>query len=148
MEGTQSGPEGAINLHVPSNYEQLQRARGVIQDFCRQAGMSQEKIDQLEMAVDEAFTNIIEHGYGADLAEKSPGVWISLSQQADQVVIELRDRGPGFDFESHPPLDPPSYMDAQRERGLGLYIIRNFVDDVKYQRNPRSGNCLQLYKLI
>ncbi len=142
---------GFVTLHIPSQYGYLRVLRQSVMDTCARAGLSEFDAAQLEMAVDEACANIIEHSYGRskDASIKGDaGIHVNLFQRKDQVVVEMYDHGQGFDFEEHESVDPEEYMDRGQERGLGMFIIRKFVDDVAYQRGTPKGNCLKLVKHI
>lgn len=142
--------EGFVTLHIPSRYGYLRILRQSVMDTCVRAGLSEFDAAQLEMAVDEACSNIIEHSYGgeahADSNGQDAGIHINLIQKNDQVVVEIYDHGRGFDFNEHRFMKPEEYMDGQHDRGLGMYIIHRFVDDLSYERATPSGNCLKMIK--
>ena len=142
--------DGFVTLHVPCQMAYLRIVRQSILDMCVRVGLSEFKSAQLEMAVDEASSNIIEHSYGFGSeqpdANKTMGLRVNLIQHKDRIEVELYDHGKGFDFHGHSEVDPDSYVEAERERGLGMYIINRFVDDVQYEHNTPSGNCLRLIK--
>ena len=151
----QSVAVGAVSLHVPVQYGYLRLLRQAVLDVCARAGFSEIQSAQMEMAVDEAAANIIEHSYreqrkaGNENLEQSPGLQVKVMQEADRVIIELVDFGDGFDWENHEITEPEKYIDRNQNRGLGMYIIQQFVDEVEYQRNgPGEGNRLLLIKKI
>lgn len=142
--------EGFVTLHLPCRYSYLRMIRQSVIDMSARAGMSEFKSAQLEMAVDEACANVIEHSYGGEANAMNnpnhPGLRINLMQCNDHIVIEIFDRGKGFDFDGQQVVDPDEYVSNERQRGLGMFIIRKFVDDVTYERGASSGNCLRLTK--
>lgn len=144
--------EGFVTLHLPCRYSYLRMIRQSVLDICARAGLSEFKTAQLEMAVDEACANVIEHSYGGEASAASypnhPGIRINLMQCRDRIVVEIFDRGKGFDFDSQRSIDPDEYIKDGRQRGLGMYIIRKFVDDVTYERETAAGNCLRLTKFF
>jgi len=144
--------EGFVTLHLPCRYSYLRMIRKSVIDMSARAGLSEFKAAQLEMAVDEACANVIEHSYGGEASAAGnpnhPGLRINLMQCKDRIVVEIFDRGAGFDFDAHRVVEPDQYLESERQRGLGMYIIRRFVDDVTYERATSSGNCLRLTKLI
>lgn len=146
------GIEGFVTLHLPCRYSYLRMIRQSVLDMSARAGMSEFKAAQLEMAVDEACANVIEHSYGGETATMSnpnhPGLRINLMQCNDKIVIEIFDRGKGFDFEDQSIVHPDEYLDKGRQRGLGMFIIQKFVDDVSYERATSSGNCLRVTKRL
>ena len=141
---------GFVTLHLPCRYSYLRMIRQAILDMSRRMGFTDAKAAQLEMAVDEACTNVIEHSYGgeAGAAEPAdhPGLRVNLMEGGDRIVVEIFDRGQGFDLARKPVIDPKDYLENRRERGLGLYIIQKFVDEVSYERATSAGNCLRLTK--
>ena len=142
--------EGFVTLHVPSRYSYLRIVRQSIVDLCARAGSSELVAAQLEMAVDEACANIIEHSYGGenepDGQANTLGLRVNLVQFRHKIIVELHDFGKGFDFDSYQYPAPDEYVENKQSRGLGMYIINQFVDEVDYQRNTSTGNCLKLTK--
>jgi serine/threonine-protein kinase RsbW len=144
--------EGFVTLHLPCRYSYLRMIRQSVTDMSARAGLSEFQAAQLEMAVDEACANVIEHSYGGEAGAANdpdhPGLRINLMQCKDRVVVEIFDRGAGFEFDRQPVIPPEEYVDRERQRGLGMFIIQKFVDDVRYERDAESGNCLRLTKLL
>ena len=143
---------GFVTLHVPCRYSYLRIIRQSVLDVCAMAGFSEFKAAQLEMAVDEACANIIEHSYGGekegDVKDQHPGLRLNLIQHDNRVEVEIFDFGEGFDFQGHEAADPDTFVARQQERGLGMYIIKRFVDDVAYDHASAHGNCLRLTKKL
>lgn len=143
---------GFVTLHVPCRYSYLRIVRQSVMDLAARAGLTEFKAAQLEMAVDESCANIIEHGYGGETSQenepKHPGLRVNLIQGSDRVVVEILDHGKGFGFEEQQVIDPKQYVDQESQRGLGMYIIKRFVDDATYEASTRAGNLLRLTKLI
>jgi serine/threonine-protein kinase RsbW len=104
--------------------------------------MDEDFLYELVLAVEEAVTNIILHGY-----EGGSGVITILIQPNDgSVEIVLQDDAPPFDPTRVPAprLDLP--LDERPLGGLGIYIMRKHSDEVKYQRTPSGLNELTLVK--
>ncbi len=143
--------EGFVTLQLPCRYSYLRMIRQSVTDISARSGLTEFQTAQLEMAVDEACANVIEHSYGGERGASRPdhpGLRINLMQCRDRVVVEIYDRGAGFDVDKQRPISPDEYVAAQRERGLGLYIIQKFVDDLQYERGGSAGNCLRLTKRL
>jgi serine/threonine-protein kinase RsbW len=82
--------------------------------------------DQVISAFGEAFNNAAVHAYGG----QAPGeVEIEMEIGADAITISMRDYGNSFDIEHVPEPD----LDALPESGLGIYIIKSFMDEVDYR---------------
>lgn len=141
--------EDRVDLLVPSRYECLQLIRQSVTELCRRAGLTEGETAQLEMAVDEACANVIEHSYGGECdAAEGAGLRVSVVPYPDRIVVEICDRGEGFDFHACPVVDPARFAREGSGRGLGMHIITEFVDDVSYARDTGSGNRLRLTKRL
>lgn len=107
----------------------------------RRLGVSEKAAQEVELAVDEAVTNIILHGY------QGAGGWIAISCRREEgdVVVEIRDAAPPFDPTSAPGPDLEGDADERQIGGLGIHLMRKMTDAVLYER--RGGeNVLRLVK--
>jgi serine/threonine-protein kinase RsbW len=118
----------------------------VIRRFVRvagsQAGLADSALDDLEHAVDELSANIILHGYRG-----APGqIDIHCQREGEAFTVILRDQAPTFDptTMSDPDLDVP--LEQRGVGGLGIYLSRKMLDDMRYRRLPAGGNELTLVK--
>lgn len=152
MKKDESTIRGYVTLHVPCRYSYLRVIRQSVMDLCARGGMSEFKSAQLEMAVDEACSNIIEHGYSGETnvadEPKHPGLRLNLILYEDRIIVEMFDRGKPFNFDEQQVVEPRQYLEDKRERGLGMYIIKRFVDGAEYEPATEVGNCLRLTKFI
>lgn len=127
---------------IGSNLCRLGEARVFTRSFCEKLPsgfLDRNSVDALELAVNEAVSNIIKHAYHGRTDR-----WIHLEAEAfpGRVVIRLHHRGSPF---SAKPAPPPS-EDAPRESGLGLYMLSRCVDEVQYFLDEQGGNCISLTK--
>ena len=141
-----------VTIQTPARFSSLRLIRKAVAELCERSGLSEFKTSQLEMAADEACSNAIEHSYGGEAPSfqnaAHPGLTISLIRRERDVVVEITDRGTGFDFDGQPGTEPTRDFDASRQRGLGMFIIRRFVDTCSYERATPAGNVLRLTKNI
>ena len=107
------------------------------------SGVSSEASDRLlhEMvsAVGEAFNNVVLHAYAGVAVGQ---VALDIDTAAGQMCIELRDDGASFDIDAVP--EPE--LEQLPEGGMGLFIIRSFVDDMSYE--PGKPNVLRMRKKL
>jgi serine/threonine-protein kinase RsbW len=107
------------------------------------AGLSERAAYAVQMAVDEACSNIIEHAYGGEGIGSIDCVY---EVTTDRLIITLRDKGRPFD----PSLVSDPDFDVQLEDrvlgGLGVYLIRQLMDAVDHRYEPEEGNVLTLVK--
>lgn len=118
-----------VELHLPPDVQYVGLARLVVTVAARQAGMADERVEDLKIAVSEATTNAIR----AHLQAAQPGpVVLSFGlAPGDTFGVTIVDTGPGFD-----PL-PPEAQDQREwtdESGLGVTLIRGLADDVEFVR--------------
>lgn len=122
--------------------EALALFRDFIDKTCHKAGIPEQLCYDLKLAVDEACTNIIQHGY----AGMNPGSMIlKLKLLGDQVVVTITDFGHSFEPAPPPPLDVNAIMADQRAGGFGLHFIYQTMDIVEYDATP-MGNELRFVK--
>jgi serine/threonine-protein kinase RsbW len=94
--------------------------------------------DEVVSAFGEAFNNIAQHGY----RDRMGDVEIKIDPTLDQIQIRIEDFGTSFD----PGHAPSPDLDALPESGMGIFIMRSFVDEVSYR--PGHPNVLVLTKRL
>lgn len=126
-----------------SRLENLERISQFIVQQARLAGLSEAEIYQVELAVDEAATNIIEHAYGGNTRLK---IHCTCELLDDGLKVVLQDYAKPFDPTSVP--DPVIGMPIEDlpPRGLGIFLIRKMMDEVSYRFNKEEGNVLIMVK--
>jgi serine/threonine-protein kinase RsbW len=132
-------------LIVPGHFECLTEITAFVTEAAREAGLNDDEVFHVEMAVDEACSNIIEHAYAVqpgdiDLACSCPA--------AGQFEVVIRDSGLPFDPPQVPPpnVNAPVDLDEISEGGLGLYFMRKLMDEVRFEYVPGQGNRLTMIK--
>ena len=99
---------------------------------------------KVQLAVEEACTNIIKHAYSGE------GGIISLSceKEDDALVITIRDNGRPFDPASIPPPDLEAGVEDRQIGKLGLHFMKKLMDEVTYRFDPERGNTLIMKKKL
>jgi len=117
-----------------------------IRHYVRQAaeagGLDGTALEELVVAANEALSNIIRHGFKGQPADIS--VTIACSPEA--VEVTLRDQGPAFDPHDAPPPDTSLPLEQRPFGGLGVQLMRELCDEMRYRREAGSGNELRLLK--
>jgi serine/threonine-protein kinase RsbW len=137
--------EQSFKLQVPSSAANLAMIRDFVSRVGDQAGLTPEEIGQIELAVDWACANVIEHAYGND-ATKELTVRVALDD--DALRISIVDTGRGFDPATFEQKDLRRLATERKTGGLGLRIIRSVMDQVRYEIEPGTKNELQMVKLL
>jgi serine/threonine-protein kinase RsbW len=109
----------------------------------QEAGLDSKDVYAVKLAVDEACTNIIEHGYGGEGIGK---IECSYHYDATGITIELRDWGNEFCPGDVPDPDYNVPLEELQARGAGLFLMRKLMDDVRFSFNKKGGNLLVLKK--
>lgn len=132
-------------LLFPGRFESLANIAMCIRQATRKAGLDESTRYSVELAVDEACSNIIEHAYGG---ENRGEISVTYHITAEALVIVLRDWGKPFDPTAIPEPNFAVPLDKLISGGLGLYTIRRVMDDVHFEFSSERGNVLTLVKKI
>ena len=134
-----------FSLHVPSSTENLSMIRDFVKSIGTQAGMADMDVACLELAVDEACANVMEHAYDSDATKE-----VSIRAIVDDktVQIEVIDTGKGFDPAAVEQLKLADLVTAKRTGGLGMSIMKSFMDEVHYEMQPGVKNELKMVKRL
>lgn len=124
--------------------ESLQVFRGFITECCARYDIPNDTVLDLKLAVDEACTNIIEHGYkGMD-----PGsIILSFRIESDRILVQITDFGHVFEPADAPKPDVEAALEDRPLGGLGLFLIYQTMDNIDYQSSD-DGNTLIFTKYI
>ena len=131
-------------LRVAAKAENLARVRQFVVQAAAGLGAPRRAVEDLELAVDEAVSNIIMHGYGEGGGEVEVTVW----REAGTLAVRLRDSAPLFDPTGAPEPDLSLPLEERPLGGLGIFLVRRLMDQVEYRPAPRGGNELILMKSV
>ncbi len=124
-------------------FQSLDAIRQFVAESARQAGFSDKDIYAIQLAADEACTNIIEHAYSQ---EPSGQIEIDCQWSQDEFKIVIRDRGKSFDPARVPKPKLSVELSQRKIGGLGMYLMRRLMDKVDYHASPQEGNVLTMIK--
>jgi serine/threonine-protein kinase RsbW len=125
----------SLELAVPSRTEYIAVVRLIVSSLVSaRRTVAEERIDDLKLAVSEACTNAIEANAAA--GQDQPVV-VKVWEAPERLEVCIADSGTGFDpdvLPEHPPVTDPERLNF--ERGLGIPLIRNLVDSVRFESSP------------
>jgi serine/threonine-protein kinase RsbW len=138
-------------LQLPSRTELLNDMRRFVSDAARRFGFSEIEVGKIELAIDEACTNIIKHAYRynpdgiIEIRISSQG---ANNNQPGKFIVEIHDNGQPFDASHYSAPDMKEYFKKLRHGGLGIVLMKKLMDEVEY--NTRSGphNTIRLVKYL
>ena len=137
------GGGSAQTVIFPGRFDSLVRIGEFVVHVAEAAGLNTRAVYAVQTAVDEACANIIEHAYGG---EGRGDIECTCRINNNGLTVTLRDYGCSFDPTSVPEPDLYANLDNRKEGGLGLYFIRQLMDEVRFEFTPDAGNVLTMVK--
>ena len=124
-------------------YEQLDSMRAFALQAASEYSFSSNETYKIELAMDEACSNIIDHAYSGE--GKGP-IFIQADLHPERLVFTLEDHGQPFNPAAVPEPDLVSPLEQRKERGLGLYTMRAVMDEVRFEFPQPGVNRLIMVK--
>lgn len=122
----------------------LGQIRQYVRETAVAGGCGLAAIDELIVAMNEAVSNIVRHGY-----QKEPGkIKVTVIYRADVVKVILLDNGPSFDPTTVSSPDTTLPLAERPFGGMGVHMMRAFCDELSYRKNSRGENELTLLKRV
>ena len=133
-------------LTVNCSTENLDLIRNYINTVAEKTELTVDKIQQIEMAVDEACTNVIEHACSYD---EQKSLTIQIKHKLNELVIEIMDRGKAdFNPNDVQKVDLKEFVKQRKTGGLGIHLIKNLMDEVEYFIGTGNQNRVRMVKHI
>lgn len=129
-------------VKYPAQFQYLDEIREFVAEVARKGGFGEKEVYSIQLAADEAASNIIEHAYAG---VKNGSLEVSCGMEGDVITIILRDQGRPFNPDSVQPPNLKADLSDRQIGGLGIYLMRKLMDDVRYETSSR-GNSLTLIK--
>jgi len=132
------------SFELKNNLAELDKLCGCLETFGQEFELSKKFILEINLALDELFSNIICYGF-TDNSEHI--IRMTMTLENDELLISIEDDGIRFnpiDFEIP---DMPHSIEECKIGGLGIHIVRKLVDDISYQRCD-DKNVLTLKKNV
>lgn len=133
------------SLMIPAQLGYLRPVAAYIKALAETEGFDSTEISSIELAAEEIFTNIVEHGF--------PGVsdasfHLDIEVQAAGLSLVFKAKGMPFDPERLPQYDSKTAMNGGSLQGLGLFLARQAVDHLIFHNNGRDGYSIELIKML
>lgn len=124
-------PETNYHIEIESDPNNLITVEEFVNYFAKDLGLNEEQLATLLLAVTEATTNAIIH---ANKCDKSKLVTVDVNVQDSKLIIKVTDEGTGFDPSQIP--DPTQPENILKDSGRGMYLMKVYMDDLKYNVTP------------
>ena len=128
-----------LTLCLPRDELTVPVARHIVHSSLREAGVEEGCVDDIEIALSEACTNVLKHSGPGDEYE------VAVDLNVEHATIRVVDTGHGFDWET---LEDDTASDLSAERGRGIELMQALVDSVKFTSRPQSGTIVRLEKAL
>ena len=134
-----------VELNIPSNplFERVVRASAA--EVGNAIGFSEERVEDLKLAISEAVNNAIDHGNGR---ESGKLVAVVFEIDGDKLEIRISDEGSGVEqLDSSRRVVEEQNLESGQLRGFGMYLISELVDDLEVSSSHRGTVLtLRLYR--
>lgn len=133
------------SLRIQNDTEYLSHVREMLSSNVRKTDLTEKEENKVILAVDEAITNIMEHGY-----ESSQEGWIDIEVKSteDKLRIVIEDSGKQFDPNTMEDPDVLQHVEEGKKEGLGIFLMRQIMDEVRYRFKEGNKNEICLVKYI
>ncbi len=130
-------------LQVTAETKNLGLVRDFIRRLANEAGFDKEKIEQIELAVDEACTNVIKHAYHYDTSKM---IDLHITIDSTKMVVSVIDYGGGFDLSKIKQPDINHNVKKAKAGGLGIHLMKKLMDEVRFHIEPGKKTEVRLIK--
>ena len=132
-----------LTARFPARYDHLRAISTFVMDAIKDSPFDEQQRYAIDLAVDEACANVIDHAYGG---EDRGEIRILLDLNERGLKITIQDDGEPFDPACVAEPDLTSPLETRCERGLGLFLIREMMDEAVYDFSCPGVNQLTLVK--
>ncbi|MEN9838559.1 MAG: hypothetical protein RL177_38 [Bacteroidota bacterium] len=132
------------SLLVHATTENISHVRNFVALHAGECGFSVEETDEIRLAVDEAYTNIIKHAYRFD---ESQTVTIKVTCDGDQFMVVIGDHGSRYNPETYQEPNIEERIKLRKRGGVGVYLIQKLMDHVEYRQNGSLNEIVMTKKI-
>jgi len=133
-----------FSLTVDSDVNELGAVAEFVERAARAFGMNDDQLYDVQMAIDEAVTNVIEHAYHRARGD----IHIEMTKRGSDVVVTIRDHGERFDPKKVAQPKTRAGLSERNIGGLGLFFMQKLMNKVEFEFSDEQGNLLTMVKRI
>ena len=127
------------SIHLRNDIRDLPLLKKTIDDICNNYHLEGLARSGIQLAIEEAVVNVMEHAFPK---ETEGDISLTVNTTHNTLIIELRDNGIAFDPTLFPKVDIDLNIEQRKIGGLGIHLIRHYMDELHYER---KGNQNILY---
>ena len=129
---------------MQASTEHLSEVRDFVASYATKHGVSSHEVEDIRLAVDEAYTNIIKHAYQYD---DSRFVEIVMGSEKDEFWVSLKDNGKSFNPTEYPDPDVEERIKKKERGGVGVYLMKKLMDRIEYHKHDGTNEIRMIKKL-
>lgn len=129
-------------MKAGASLDALADIRDFVSDAATKLSLPRDAIEDLKVAVDEAVTNIVLHGYAGAAGD----VEVSVEDRNGDVALTLVDSAPAFDLEAVHGSDLTEPLETRKVGGMGVHLMRALTDSLSHEALPGGGNRITMVK--
>ena len=138
---SKKNPARKVRVQIDSRYECIDLVQRLAEGLCRVSRFGRPAAQKVGLAVREAVANAIKHG---NRLQEDKRVEVLFRVEPGRLVVSVRDQGSGFDPQRiKSPLTPENVFQSH---GRGIFFMKNFVDDLTFNRLPSGGTEVRMEK--
>jgi serine/threonine-protein kinase RsbW len=133
-----------VTMRWQADVAQLGAIRDFVAEASRSLGAGERVILDLQLAVDEICSNSVRHGYGG----REGQLEVTVERAGQSIRVVVRDWGRAFDPELIPDPDLDIPLEERSLGGLGLFLVRRVMDEVRFEFDENRGNSVTMVKRL
>lgn len=131
--------ENVVDIKIPSSTRHLHTMRTLTRILAESMGFDRKDSESAALAVEEALTNVIEHSYHGEEHRK---MHVIFELDDDKFRVRILHNGDQIEVSNLSKTEDWSSFHSQKKRGgLGILIMKKFMDEVTYKSGPRQNEC-------
>ena len=119
------------DLVIENKIEQVALLASFVEEICEELGLGPDLVFNLNLVLEEAVTNVVMYAYPEGEVHQ---IWLSAEEHNGSLVFTLQDEGAEFDPTVVPEADVTLSAEEREIGGLGIFLIRQIMNEVSYQR--------------
>ena len=135
---TENHREEVVEIQLSSSTKLLYSLRTLTRTLAESMGYGTKESENTALAVEEAVSNVIEHGYHGEPRHR---IRIRFEMEGKKFVVRIMHSGDHLDISHVPSGDLANFYKQKKKGGLGIVIMRKFMDEVSYKSGSRQNEC-------
>jgi serine/threonine-protein kinase RsbW len=125
-----------LEFELENDVAELDRLAEMLEEFGERIGLAPRCLFEMNLAIDELFTNIVSYGFTDDREHR---IRVVLDSDGKQITVTIEDDGAPFNplKARKPDLDVP--LEETPVGGLGIHLCKNMMDNLSYNRSANKN---------